>query len=361
MGRLSGVTGCVMAARGGSAREWAGAAVPLLLGIILKAPAWAFFLLILVAGAIATWEYCGICYGTQQRPAQALASLCSGALIATMYLWPQHLLWGITGTGIALFLLMLFAYKDQTQAAIQLNASAFGVLYGGVMLGCLALMRQVGADAGPYWVIIALAIIWGSDTGAYFAGRAFGKRKLAPRITLHGVFMEIYSIGVLITGESGSGKSELALELLSRGHRLVADDAPEFTQIAPDVLDGTCPELLQDLLELRGLGVLNIREMFGDTAVKRNKYLRLVVHLARPEDSRETQDASGMVRLTGDLGSRRVLDLDVPMITLPVMPGRNLAVLTEAATRVHMLRAKGVDPAAAFLARHSQFLERGMQ
>ena len=182
---------------------------------------------------------------------------------------------------------------------------------------------------------------------------------LAPRITLHGVFMEIYSIGVLITGESGTGKSELALELVTRGHRLVADDAPEFAQIAPDVLDGTCPELLQDLLELRGLGVLNIREMFGDTAVKRNKYLRLIVHLARPEDSRESRDASGMVRLTGDLGSRRVLDLDVPMITLPVMPGRNLAVLTEAATRVHMLRAKGVDPAAAFLARHSHFLERG--
>ncbi|HEY9144574.1 MAG TPA: HPr(Ser) kinase/phosphatase, partial [Arenimonas sp.] len=91
-------------------------------------------------------------------------------------------------------------------------------------------------------------------------------RSLAPRITLHGVFMEIYSIGVLVTGDSGAGKSELALELISRGHRLVADDAPEFTQIAPDVLDGTCPELLQDLLEVRGLGVLNIREMFGDTA-----------------------------------------------------------------------------------------------
>ncbi|KIS39644.1 HPr(Ser) kinase/phosphatase, partial [Stenotrophomonas maltophilia] len=102
-------------------------------------------------------------------------------------------------------------------------------------------------------------------------------RTLAPRVILHGVFMEIYSIGVLITGEAGSGKSELALELLSRGHRLVADDAPEFTQIAPDVLDGTCPELLQDLLEVRGLGVLNVREMFGDTAVKKNKYLRLIV------------------------------------------------------------------------------------
>ncbi|GHE32057.1 HPr(Ser) kinase/phosphatase [Vulcaniibacterium thermophilum] len=180
-------------------------------------------------------------------------------------------------------------------------------------------------------------------------------RTLAPRVTLHGVFMEIYSIGVLITGEAGSGKSELALELVTRGHRLVADDAPEFTQIAPDVLDGTCPELLQDLLEVRGLGVLNIRQMFGDTAVKRNKYLRLIVHLTRP--SLEPQPR-GLERITGELGVRRVLDLDVPMITLPVMPGRNLAVLTEAATRTHLLRAKGVDPAAAFMARHSHFLER---
>jgi HPr kinase/phosphorylase len=181
-------------------------------------------------------------------------------------------------------------------------------------------------------------------------------RKLAPRVTLHGVFMEIYSIGVLITGEAGAGKSELALELVTRGHRLVADDAPEFTQIAPDVLDGTCPELLQDMLEVRGLGVLNIRQMFGDTAVKRNKYLRLIVHLTRPSLE---PSPGGIERITGDLGLRRVLDLDVPMISLPVMPGRNLAVLTEAATRTHILRAKGVDPAAAFMARHSHFLERG--
>lgn len=178
---------------------------------------------------------------------------------------------------------------------------------------------------------------------------------LAPRVTLHGVFMEVYSIGVLITGESGAGKSELALELITRGHRLVADDAPEFTQITPDVLDGTCPELLRDLIEVRGLGILNIREMFGHTAVKRNKYLRLIVHLSG--NTGEPPDA-GMSRLLGDTGSRRVLDMDVPTITLPVAPGRNLAVLLEAAARLHILRAKGIDPAHAFIARHTRHLKQ---
>jgi len=178
-------------------------------------------------------------------------------------------------------------------------------------------------------------------------------RELAPRVTLHGVFMEIYSIGVLITGESGSGKSELALELVTRGHRLVADDAPDFTQIAPDVLDGTSPELLQDMLEVRGLGVLNIRQMFGDTAVKRNKYLRLIVHLVKAVDN----NAGAMARLTGEAPApARVLELDIPVFQLPVAAGRNLAVLTEAAVRLHMLRAKGLDPAAAFLARHATLL-----
>jgi HPr kinase/phosphorylase len=181
-------------------------------------------------------------------------------------------------------------------------------------------------------------------------------RVLARRVTLHGVLMEVYSIGVLITGESGSGKSELALELITRGHRLVADDAPEFTQIAPDVIDGTCPEILQDLLEVRGLGILNVREMFGHTAVKPSKYLRLIVHLAT--GARQGSEDSGLERIFGDNSYREVLDTRVPQTTIPVAAGRNLAVLVEAAVRNHVLKTKGIDPAQTFLDRQAHQMRR---
>jgi len=180
-------------------------------------------------------------------------------------------------------------------------------------------------------------------------------RELARRTTLHGTLLEVYSIGVLIMGEAGTGKSELALELVTRGHRLIADDAPEFTQIAPDVLDGTCPELLRDLLEVRGLGVLDIRAMYGHTAVKRNKYLRLIIELM-PFESYAGTDP--MQRLTGIAGVRKVLEVDVPLITLPVAPGRNLAVLVEAAVRQHILKSQGLDPAQIFLDRQAHQMRR---
>ena len=180
-------------------------------------------------------------------------------------------------------------------------------------------------------------------------------RVLAHSTTLHGVFMEIFTIGVLITGNAGCGKSELALELLNRGHRLIADDAPEFTQISPEFIDGTCPEALQDCLEVRGLGVLNVRRMFGDAAVKSNKFLRLIVHMEIPGS-----DGNKLLndRLHGDTRKQRVLELDIPCITLPVMAGRNLAVITEAAVRDFMLRMKGYDASSAFIERHTRLLRR---
>ena len=180
-------------------------------------------------------------------------------------------------------------------------------------------------------------------------------RALANRTTLHGVFMEVFTIGVHIMGDSGCGKSELALELITRGHRLIADDAPEFTQISPDVIDGTCPPALQDCLEVRGLGVLNVRQMFGDAAIKLNKFLRLIVHLELPK----TQDDSSIRdRLRGDTSSLTVLDLDIPSITLPVRAGRNLAVMVEAAVRDFMLKMKGYDASSAFVERHAKLLQQ---
>jgi HPr kinase/phosphorylase len=180
-------------------------------------------------------------------------------------------------------------------------------------------------------------------------------RALARRTTLHGVFMEVFTIGVHIMGDAGCGKSELALELLTRGHRLIADDAPEFTQISPEIIDGTCPEALQDCLEVRGLGVLNVRQMFGDAAIKLNKFLRLIIRLELPEQSatRESHD-----RLRGDTSSLRVIELDIPSITLQVRAGRNLAVMIEAAVRDFMLRMKGYDAAAAFVERHAKLLQQ---
>lgn len=179
-------------------------------------------------------------------------------------------------------------------------------------------------------------------------------RTLAENISLHGVFMEVFTIGVLITGEAGCGKSELALELLTRGHRLIADDAPEFTQISPVTIDGTCPAALQDCLEVRGLGVLNIRQMFGDAAIKANKFLRLIIHLHVPRDGKDLRNID---RLRGDTSTRQVMDLDIPQITIPVLAGRNLAVIVEAAVRDFMLKMKGYDAASEFLERHTSLIQ----
>ncbi len=168
---------------------------------------------------------------------------------------------------------------------------------------------------------------------------------LAERVTLHGVFMEVLGMGVLITGDPAVGKSELALELISRGNRLIADDAAEFFRIAPDTISGTCPALLQDFLEVRGLGIVNVRAMFGDSAIKRNKYLRLIVQLRRMTDD----ELAAVDRLSGCHSTRPVLGLDVAEVTIPVAPGRNMAILVETAVRNHMLKLKGYDASEVFI------------
>ena len=162
---------------------------------------------------------------------------------------------------------------------------------------------------------------------------------------VHGVFMEVLGTGVLITGESSVGKSELALELISRGHRLIADDAPEFTCTGPDILDGRSPGILKDFMEVRGLGVLNIREMYGDNALKLNKYLRLIVHLKRLT----AEERTSLDRLSGTRETRTILGVDIPQILIPVAPGRNIAVLVEAAVRDHILRINGHNATDQFI------------
>ena len=180
---------------------------------------------------------------------------------------------------------------------------------------------------------------------------------LADSIIIHGVFMEVIGIGVLLTGDSGIGKSELALDLISRGHRLIADDAPEFSRIAPDIINGTCPALLREFLEVRGLGILNIRSIFGDSAVKTSKYLHLIIDL----ESMTDEQLYNVDRLRGERRTRSIFNLDIPEFTLPVAPGRNLAVAVEAAVRNHILLQKGYDAAEDFIQRQHQLVQKSLQ
>jgi len=168
---------------------------------------------------------------------------------------------------------------------------------------------------------------------------------LAPSTILHGVFLEVSGLGVLITGDASVGKSELALELITRGHRLVADDALEVFAVSPDTLEGRCPTLLQDFMEVRGLGVLNIRRLFGETAVKSKKNLKLIIHLT-PADGWRSLD-----RLDMRASNRAILGIEVPEVRIPVAVGRNLAVLVEVAVRNHILKLRGFNSAEEFAER----------
>ena len=173
---------------------------------------------------------------------------------------------------------------------------------------------------------------------------------LAEYTSKHGVFLEVVGMGVLITGDSAIGKSELALELISRGHRLVADDIVDLYQVAPDTLEGRCPTMLQDYLEVRGLGILNIRSLFGEIAVKPKKNLKLIVHLEKLKDN----EAFLRDRLEMHASSETLMGIEIPKVRIPVAAGRNLAVLVEVAVRNHILHLRGINSAQQFIERQQQ-------
>lgn len=179
--------------------------------------------------------------------------------------------------------------------------------------------------------------------------RTYLSRVLAPSCSLHGVLLDVLGMGVMITGESGVGKSELALELISRGHGLVADDVVELRRIAPETLEGRCPPMLRDYLEVRGLGMLNIRTIFGETAVRRHKNMKLIVHLQN-----SGADTSLLERLPLSNLNENIMNVDIRKVTIPVAAGRNLAVLVEAAVRNYVLQLRGIDSTKDFIERHEQ-------
>jgi len=192
----------------------------------------------------------------------------------------------------------------------------------------------------------SLQIIWVIRT---YLGRA-----LAEFVTRHGVLLDVLGMGVLLTGDSGVGKSELALELITRGSGLVADDVVELYHIAPETLEGRSPELLKDFLEVRGLGMLNIRTIFGETAVRVRKNLKLIVQLERPVGG----VVPGLERLPLTASFEEIMGVGIRKVLLPVAAGRNLAVLVEAAVRNYVLQLRGIDSTQEFIKRQEQHFGR---
>ena len=178
---------------------------------------------------------------------------------------------------------------------------------------------------------------------------------MSPRITRHGVLMEIYGEGILLTGESGIGKSEAAVELLKRGHRLIADDAVEINRITGDALLGAAPELLRNYIELRGIGIVNVARLFGVGAVKEENKIDLVVDIV-PWKTHQVYDRLGLEDQYMD-----ILGVKVPMYTIPITPGRNLAVILEVAAMNNRQRKMGYNSAKEFTESIDRHFEQNMR
>lgn len=179
---------------------------------------------------------------------------------------------------------------------------------------------------------------------------------VAESISFHGVFMEVQGFGVLIKGDPAIGKSELALELISRGHRLIADDIIDFYKVAPDKLEGRCPKLIQDFLEVRGLGILNIRELFGDNSVKPTKPLDLIIQLEHADKLAPQL----LDRLKINAQQEKILGVKISKVVIPVAAGRNIAVLVEVALRNHMLLLRGINGTKQFMQRQNREMKKNL-
>ena len=183
---------------------------------------------------------------------------------------------------------------------------------------------------------------------------AYLRAALAPRITRHGVLMEVYGEGLLIVGESGMGKSEAAIELLKRGHRMIADDAVEIRKVSESSLVGTAPELIRNYVELRGIGIVNVAKLFGMGAVKTENEINLVINIV-PWKNDEAYDRLGL-----EDQYMEILDVKVPMNTIPVTPGRNLAVILEVAAMNNRQRKMGYNPALEFTEQIDKHFKQSM-
>jgi len=181
------------------------------------------------------------------------------------------------------------------------------------------------------------------------------KAALAPRITRHGVLMEVYGEGLLLLGESGIGKSEAAVELLKRGHRMIADDAVEIRKVSDGSLVGTAPELIRNYVELRGIGIVNVAKLFGMGAVKAENEINLVVNIV-PWNTQKVYDRLGL-----DEQYMEILDVKIPMNTIPITPGRNLAVILEVAAMNNRQRKMGYNPAQEFTEQIDRHFEQSMR
>jgi HPr kinase/phosphorylase len=248
------------------------------------------------------------------------------------------------------------AYLGTLDAVEQ--ASTFSKL----LLEALGAVLLCGVGAPPAYMIekcesahVPLLISPHPSPHAVDVLRLYLSRLLAASTTLHGVFLDVLEMGVLITGASAIGKSELALELISRGHGLIADDIVEVDRVSPELIEGRCPEVLRDFLEVRGIGILNIRTTFGETSVRPRKSLKLIVHL---EDLSDEQ-FKRLDRMNVNASYQEVLGVKIRKVVIPVAAGRNLAVLVETAVRNFVLNLRGIDSTREFIERQAKLMEEG--